>query len=157
MGGSHPQARPLLPVPDLHNQSQSRGPGPRSSSPKGSEVCLSPAPRPRPQLTKALDCYTREISSKKKLGNREVDTIRWWQDSVLGPRSLVSLRGKDIAAVLAIQESEGAAPHTIHLYLALLSHLFTVARKRWGIKGLPNPAELVQKPRLHPLAATGVW
>ena len=51
---------------------------------------------------------------------------------MLGPRSLTSLRGKDIAAVLATQESEGAAPHTIHLYLALLSHLLTVTRKRWA-------------------------
>ena len=54
---------------------------------------------------------------------------------MLGPRSLASVRGKDIAMVLATQESEGTAPHTIHLYLALLSHLFTVARKRWGHGG----------------------
>ena len=101
-------------------------------------------------LTEALGRYAREISSKKKSGNREVYTIRWWQDSVLGPRSLASIRGKDIAAVLATKESEGAAPHTIHLYLALLSHLFTVARKQWGMEGLNNPAELVHKPRLPP-------
>lgn len=49
---------------------------------------------------------------------------------------------------LAAKEAEGAAAHTIHLYLALLSHLFTVARKRWGMEGLSNPTELVQKPRL---------
>lgn len=54
---------------------------------------------------------------------------------MLGPRSRASLRGRDIAAVLATQESEGAAPHPIHLYLALLSHLFTVTRKRWGMEG----------------------
>ena len=99
-------------------------------------------------LTEALNRYTREISSQKKSGNREIFTIRWWQGSPLAPRFLASIRGKDIAEVLAIKEAEGAAPHTIHLYLALLSHLFTVARKRWGMEGLSNPAELVHKPRL---------
>ena len=126
-------------------------PRPRSSSPKRSEARSSPAPRPRPQLTKALDHYTREISSKKKLGNREVDTIRWWQDSPLGPRSLASVRGKDIAAVLATKKSEGAAPHTIHLYLILLSHLFTVTRKRRGHEGLK------QSRRAGPRASPAPW
>ena len=58
------------------------------------------------QLTKALERYTREISSKKKSGNREIFAIRWWQASSLAPRFLASLRGKDIAAVLATKESE---------------------------------------------------
>ncbi len=99
-------------------------------------------------LTEALDRYAAEVSATKKTANREIYTIRWWQASSLGPRSLASIRGKDIASVLAAKESDGAAPHTIHLYLALLSHLFTVARKRWGMEGLSNPAELVHKPRL---------
>ncbi|MHB8252948.1 MAG: tyrosine-type recombinase/integrase [Acidiferrobacter sp.] len=101
-------------------------------------------------LAKALDRYTDEISATKKTANREIYTIRWWRASSLGPRSLASIRGKDIAALLSEKEAEGAAPHTIHLYLALLSHVFTVARKRWGIEGLANPAELVHKPRLPP-------
>ena len=101
-------------------------------------------------MAQALDRYAREISSKKKSGNREIFTIRWWQISPLGARSMASIRGKDVAAALAIKESEGASPHTIHLYLALLSHLFTVVRKQWGMEGLSNPAELVQKPRLPP-------
>jgi integrase len=99
-------------------------------------------------LAEALNRYAIEVSAAKKTANREIYTIRWWQASSLGPRSLASIRGKDIASVLAAKESDGAAPHTIHLYLALLSHLFTVARKRWGMEGLSNPAELVHKPRL---------
>ncbi len=58
--------------------------------------------------------------------------------------------------MLAIKETEGVAPHAIHLYLALLSHRFIVARKQWGMEGLSNPTELVHKPRL-PLGATGAW
>lgn len=50
--------------------------------------------------------------------------------------------------MLAAKEAEGAAPHTIHLYLALLSHLFTVARRAWGMEGFGNPTEFVRKPKL---------
>ena len=99
-------------------------------------------------LRDALDRYTREISSQKKSSDREIYTIRWWQASALGTRTLASIRGKDIAAALAKKTEEGAAPHTIHLYLALLSNLFSVARKQWGMEGLTNPAEFVQKPKL---------
>ena len=99
-------------------------------------------------LAEALDRYAREVSVAKKTANREIYTIRWWQASALGPRSLASIRGKDVTDALAAKGAEGAAPHTIHLYLALLSHLFTVARRRWGMEGLGNPAELVHKPRL---------
>ena len=63
---------------------------------------------------------------------------------------MASIRGKDVAAALAVKESEGASPHIIHLYVAILSHLFTVACKQWGMEGLSNPAELVHKPRLPP-------
>ena len=51
-------------------------------------------------------------------------------------------------AALAAKEAEGAAAHTIHLHIALISHLFTTARRAWGMEGLSNPAELVHKPRL---------
>ena len=113
-------------------------------------VFVSRAEAENTSLKEALERYSREVSSRKKSGNREIFTIRWWQISPLGARSMASIRGKDVAAALAIKESEGASPHTIHLYLALLSHLFTVARKQWGMEGLSNPAELVQKPRLPP-------
>ena len=101
-------------------------------------------------LTEALDRYVREVTPRKKAttADREIYTIRWWQASALGPRSLASIRGKDIMAALAAKEAEGAAAHTIHLHIALISHLFTTARRAWGMEGLSNPAELVHKPRL---------
>ena len=115
---------------------------------KGTFVSHAEAEAEATSLSEALDRYAREVSSKKKSGNREIFTIRWWQTSSLGERSLASIRGKDVADALAAKEAEGAAPHTIHLYLALLSHLFTVARKQWGMEELVNPTELVHKPRL---------
>ena len=111
-------------------------------------VFVSRAEAENTTLAEALDRYAAEVSSVKKTANREIYTIRWWQASALGPRSLASIRGKDIASVLAAKEAEGAAPHTIHLYLALLSHLFTMARRAWGMEGLSNPTEFVRKPKL---------
>ena len=111
-------------------------------------VFVSRAEAENTTLADALDRYAAEVSSSKKTANREIYTIRWWQNSALGPRSLASIRGKDIMAMLAAKEAEGAAPHTIHLYLALLSHLFTVARRAWGMEGLSNPTEFVRKPKL---------
>ena len=111
-------------------------------------VFVSRAEAENTTLADALDRYATEVSSVKKTANREIYTIRWWQTSALGPRSLASIRGKDIASVLAAKEAEGAAPHTIHLYLALLSHLFTMARRAWGMEGLSNPTEFVRKPKL---------
>nr|WP_211306895.1 site-specific integrase [Acidiferrobacter thiooxydans] len=111
-------------------------------------VFVSRAEAENTTLADALDRYAAEVSCSKKTANREIYTIRWWQTSALGPRSLASIRGKDIMAMLAAKEAEGAAPHTIHLYLALLSHLFTVARRAWGMEGLSNPTEFVRKPKL---------
>ncbi len=111
-------------------------------------VFVSRAEAENTTLADALDRYAAEVSPMKKTANREIYTIRWWQSSALGPRSLASIRGKDITAVLAAKEAEGAAPHTIHLYLALLSHLFTMARRAWGMEGLVNPTEFVRKPKL---------
>jgi integrase len=59
---------------------------------------------------------------------------------------LASLRSNDFAAFRDELEERELAPNTIRLYLALLSHLFTVARKEWGMEGLANPLASVSKP-----------
>ena len=40
------------------------------------------------------------------------------------------------------------SPNTVLLDLALLSHLFTIAFKEWGMTGLVNPVQQVRKPKL---------
>lgn len=42
--------------------------------------------------------------------------------------------------------SRGEAENTIRLELALVSHLFEIARKEWGMEGLPNPIKNIRKP-----------
>jgi integrase len=43
---------------------------------------------------------------------------------------------------------EQKSPNTIRLYLAILSHLFTIAKTEWGFENLNNPVLKIRKPRL---------
>jgi integrase len=59
-----------------------------------------------------------------------------------------AVRGKDVAQAMKEMEEEGKGPNTIRLHLALLSHLFKVARTEWGMESIDNPVEFVRKPKL---------
>ncbi len=98
-------------------------------------------------LREALDRYSVEVSVNKRSGGREASTIRWWQASPLAGRSMASIRGKDISAAAA---DRTVRANTVRIRLALLSHLFNVARTAWGMESLSNPVELVkgQRPKL---------
>ena len=99
-------------------------------------------------LMEALDRYAEEIIPSKKAPRQELVRLRQWQAKPIAKMFLASIRGRDVAAVIRDMEAEGKAPNTIRLYLALLSHLFTIARKEWGMEALSNPVELVRKPKL---------
>ncbi|MBU2762884.1 site-specific integrase [Acidithiobacillus caldus] len=99
-------------------------------------------------LREALARYAQEITTGKKEQKSEIARIRQWQERPIASRSLASIRGKDVAAVIRDMEAEGKSPNTIRLHLAVLSHLFKVARTEWGMEGLSNPVELVRKPKL---------
>ena len=116
----------------------------------GRGVFVSRAEAEGTTLAEALVRYAVEVSNKKKSGPREAYTIRVWQESVLGPRALASIRGKDIAQAVRNFEARGLAPNTIRIHLALLSHLFNTARTAWGMESLTNPVDLVkgQRPKL---------
>lgn len=101
-------------------------------------------------LGEALERYATEVSTKKRSGPREAYTRRYWQGSPLAHRSLASLRGKDITLAIRQLEAEGLGSNTIRLHLALLSHLFTVARMDWGFESLANPVASVRKPKVAP-------
>ncbi len=98
-------------------------------------------------LSEALARYEREVTVKKK-GHQEKALIKRWLSHPLSKRSLASLQGKDIAAYRDKRAGEGASPNTIRLELALISHLFTVAVKEWGMGDLVNPVQQIRKPKL---------
>ena len=109
-------------------------------------------------LSEALDRYEREISSSKKGHRREKTRISLWKNHPLAKRVLASIRGSDMASYRDERVKAGYASNTIRLELAIVSHLFEIARKEWGMEGLHNPVKSIRMPsppagrdrRLHP-------
>jgi integrase len=99
----------------------------------------------------ALQQYAEQVvPTKKNADSRrsELSRVRMIQGMQLGEMKLSDVRGRDVAAFLRDLEGAGRSPNTIRLYLATLSHCYTIARKEWGMESLNNPVQLVRKPRL---------
>jgi integrase len=100
------------------------------------------APNPeagKTTLAEALGRYLREITPRKKGADRERNRILAWQRDPLSRKFLTALRGKDLAEYRDARREQGAAESTIRSELALVSHVYTIARKDWGMVGLKNP------------------
>lgn len=97
-------------------------------------------------LSEALDRYIREVSVLKKSHRTEKIYAATWK-KVFGPRSLVSVTSTDIAKYRDNRLKE-VSENMVRLELALLSHLFTIAVKEWGMGGLLNPVSQIRKPKL---------
>ncbi|RMH77025.1 MAG: site-specific integrase [Calditrichaeota bacterium] len=97
-------------------------------------------------LAECLDRYAREIIPGKKGQRQELGRIRILKDHPLASCYMASIRSVDIAAFRDQLLAEGKKPSTVVKYLAILSHLFNVARREWGMESLANPVELVRKP-----------
>jgi integrase len=97
-------------------------------------------------LDEAFKRYEAEILPSKKGADPERSVIRTWQSLKLAKRGLATIRSADVAAArdewLKIYK-----PATVLRRLAVLSHLFSIARKEWGMESLSNPVELVRKPQ----------
>jgi integrase len=95
-------------------------------------------------LSDALDRYQAEVSVLKKTASKERSIIKSWKSFALAGRSLASIKQADVAKWRdARLKVVGAA--TVRNEMALLSHLFTVAGKDWGM-GISNPVLMVRKP-----------
>ena len=97
-------------------------------------------------LSEALDRYEREISSLKKGYLQEKKRIRSWKAHPLAKRFLATIQGKDIAAWRDARIKSGSSANTVRLDLAIISHLFEIARKEWGMEGLTNPVKAIRMP-----------
>jgi addiction module HigA family antidote len=94
----------------------------------------------------ALTRYQTEVSVHKKGAKQEATRIRRWQANPLASRQLGSLSSDDFAAYRDQQRKAGKATNTVRLDLALISHLFTIARKEWGMPSLENPLAGIRMP-----------
>lgn len=97
-------------------------------------------------LSEALERYEREVSKQKKGYDQERYRIRSWRAHDLAMKSLASLRGADFAKYRDERLAVGAAAATVRLDLALISHVFTIAAKEWGIP-VQSPIKNIRLPR----------
>jgi hypothetical protein len=99
-------------------------------------------------LDEALKRYELEITPGKKTASGEKSFIRILRATTLAKRTLASIRSTDVAQLRDAWLKDGYAPATVVRRLALLSHVFSIARKEWGMESLSNPIEVVRKPQL---------
>ncbi|MFM0209414.1 hypothetical protein PQQ96_18585 [Paraburkholderia sediminicola] len=99
----------------------------------------------RTTLREALDRYAREVVPTKRYPKQERTRIIRWQQHDLAYRTLTSLRGVDFAKYRDARRAAGRAENTIRLELQLVSHLFEIARKEWGLEGLLNPLKNIRR------------
>ncbi|MCM3970316.1 tyrosine-type recombinase/integrase [Pseudomonas aeruginosa] len=97
-------------------------------------------------FAKALEMYAEQVTSKKRSSDSELSRIQALQRHPLALRSLASIRGADMASYRDQRLAAGLAAATVRRELALISHVFTIARKEWRMESLSNPVELIRQP-----------
>lgn len=106
----------------------------------------------RTPLAAAIERYRKEITPGKapSAQKREHNRILALQRQPIARLALSRVGGADISRHIRTREREGVRANTIRLELALISHLFTVARGAWGMSYLVNPVPLAKtaRPRL---------
>ena len=100
----------------------------------------------RTTLREALERYKREIVPTKRHPAQENGRIDRWLKNDLCFRTLANLKGADFARYRDARREQGRAENTIRLELQLINHLYEIARKEWGMEGLPNPLNNIRKP-----------
>jgi integrase len=110
-------------------------------------VFVSRAEAEKTTVAEALDRYATEVSVQKKGCDRELSVIKQMKTSSLGKMTMAGIQGKDVAKYRDTALADGLSPITIKRRLSVLSHLFTIATKEWGMGGLINPVPLVSIPR----------
>lgn len=97
-------------------------------------------------LYEALGRYEREVTAHKNGEEPEKSVLRTWKNTDLALRSMPAIRSTDIAK-LRDEWLKTLKPATVLRRLQVLSHVFNIARKEWGMESLSNPLELVRKPQ----------
>lgn len=97
-------------------------------------------------LLDALKRYELEVTPSKKTATGEKSFLRIWKATAMANQPLAAIRSSDVAKLRDLWLKD-YQPATVLRRLAVLSHVFTIARKEWGMESLSNPVELVRKPQ----------
>lgn len=110
-------------------------------------IFVSSAESERTTVAEALARYQRERTIEKKGAAPERSRIKRLLADPISMRSLSSIRSSDVASYRDKRLNDVSAQTVVH-EVNLISNLFNVARKEWGMENLRNPAEVVKKPKL---------
>lgn len=105
----------------------------------------SPAAAPSITLVEALRRYEAEVLPKLKGAAQERYRVAALARSALALQALDAITANDVKAYRDHLEAAGNSGSTVRLKLALLSRVFSVAGKEWGL-GVTNPVAAVTKP-----------
>ena len=101
----------------------------------------------RTSLSHALNRYLNEVSITKKPSTQRNEKIKATNlEDKLGKYALAMITPEIVAKYRDDRLQEGRSNNTIRLELALLSHLFTIAIKEWGMGLTYNPVANIRKP-----------
>ena len=96
-------------------------------------------------LTAALNRYQRQITSKKRGAFQEGKRIEAWQAWPVAAKPMHEIKPSDFAAWRDARLTH-VQPATVARELAIVSHIYTVARQDWGAESLTNPVSGIKKP-----------
>lgn len=102
-------------------------------------------------LAAALDKYQKEITPRKRSASSEKSVLHIIREDSSGllDATLDRVTGADLAGLRDKWKRDGVSASTIRRRLALLSHLYGIARKEWRMPGLVNPVQDVRLPAVH--------
>lgn len=106
-------------------------------------------PDSRVEMTvgEALERYLKEITPSKKGREQEERRVRaWLRRTALVRLKLSDLKSAHLTEFKKDRKQEGASSNTIRLDLALISNLYTIARKEWNLAYLQNPVSEMRMP-----------
>ena len=99
----------------------------------------------RTNMGELFERYAQEISSQKRGAGQELNRLERFKQSKLAKLSPANVTGQVIAAWRDERLKSVTGP-TVLRDMVLLSHVFAVAMREWGIGLQRNPVELVRKP-----------
>lgn len=97
-------------------------------------------------LAECLERYAREHVPRLRDPARERSHVAAIGATPLAKLAMARLRSTDVARQRDAWAAAGHAPATIVRRLAVLSRVFNVARREWGMESIASPVEAVTKP-----------
>lgn len=98
-------------------------------------------------LGELLQRYLEEITPTKKGATNEAYRVKAWIKEPIANKLLSGLRSADFATWRDKRIKLGKSPNTVRLDLAVISHLYSVAKSEWGFDGIGNPLNQIKLPK----------